>query len=57
MFIVLKFIKIEFQFKEIDFDILKQQRPDDHQGLVNGLVYITKNTGVPQVGKIFLSKT
>ncbi|CAJ0942371.1 unnamed protein product, partial [Mesorhabditis belari] len=36
-------------YKEIDFDALKQQNPNEHQGLVNGLVYMTKITGVPQI--------
>ncbi|CAJ0581014.1 unnamed protein product, partial [Mesorhabditis spiculigera] len=39
----------KIEFKERDLDAMKAESPKEHQSFVNGLVYTTRITGVPQI--------
>ncbi|TKR79923.1 hypothetical protein L596_014073 [Steinernema carpocapsae] len=39
--------KVDFVEKELD--IVAKERPDEYQQYVNGLVYVTRSTTVPQI--------
>uniref|UniRef100_A0A1I8A0A4 Glutaredoxin domain-containing protein n=1 Tax=Steinernema glaseri TaxID=37863 RepID=A0A1I8A0A4_9BILA len=43
------FAEEQIAFVEKDLDVVSRERPDEYQQYVNGLVYMTKQTTVPQI--------
>uniref|UniRef100_A0A915DHE9 Glutaredoxin n=1 Tax=Ditylenchus dipsaci TaxID=166011 RepID=A0A915DHE9_9BILA len=46
---VVMYTKPNCGFKENDLDLISATNPDGYQQYVNGLVYITRQTSVPQI--------
>uniref|UniRef100_A0A1I7TMM0 Glutaredoxin domain-containing protein n=1 Tax=Caenorhabditis tropicalis TaxID=1561998 RepID=A0A1I7TMM0_9PELO len=43
------FADVRVAYKEVNLDTLKASQPNDYLGIVNGLVYTTRQTSVPQI--------
>lgn len=43
------FADVKIGYKEVNLDSLKAEQPKEYLGIVNGLVYTTRQTSVPQV--------
>ncbi|PIC42435.1 hypothetical protein B9Z55_009518 [Caenorhabditis nigoni] len=43
------FSDVKVAYKEVNLDSLKEAQPQDYLGIVNGLVYTTRQTSVPQI--------
>ncbi|CAI5446565.1 unnamed protein product [Caenorhabditis angaria] len=43
------FKDVKVQYTEVNLDQLKIDQPKDYLGIVNGLVYTTRQTSVPQI--------